>query len=70
MCIVLPEKGFPGFFTFFISKIFLTNIFSKTLKHISKDAEFCEEFCSIFEIPAELFLKNFSSVFRFLDRRS
>jgi hypothetical protein len=65
MYVILPKNGFPSFFTFSILKIFLANILTKTLKHISKDAEFSEEFRSIFEIPAELFLEKYFHHFSF-----
>jgi hypothetical protein len=57
MYVILSDKVFSGFFTFFNLKIFIVNISSKTVRHISKDAEFCGECFSIFEIPAELLLK-------------
>ena len=70
MYVILPKIGFPSFFTFSILKIFLANILTKTLKHISKDAEFSEEFRSIFAIPAKLFLEKIFILFHFLNRRS
>jgi len=64
--VMLPEKRFLGFFTFFTSNVFLISISSKILKHISQDTEFC----SIFEISAEPLLQNFRQFFRFVDSRS
>ncbi len=56
--VICQKMIFPGFF--------FANISSKILWHISKDAEFCGEFSSIFEISAKSLLKISHRVFVFL----
>ena len=70
MYVILPKNGFSSYFTFSILKIFLANILTKTLKHISEDVEFSEEFRSMFEITVELFSEKVFIIFHFLNRRS